>query len=212
MIVVVRVFPVLDLAVDIMAGMRDLGPIGWVAYSIMFGILTSAFVPGSVLTMLAGATWGLGVGTLIVAPGCALASVLSAALGRTLLRDVAVQTAARFPILDALDRVIGQDAFRVVTLLRLSPIMPFAVSNYGLGTTSAPLWAIGAGTLIGIVPVTALWVYFGTLAGEAVTSGFVPESGYRTAMLVGGLVITFAIVGWIGRRAKRLLDAEAGSA
>lgn len=207
MIVLVRVLPVVDWAIAVMSGLADLGLVGGVLYAIGFGLLTSAFVPGSVLTMLAGATWGVGWGVLIIAPGCALASTLSALLGRTLLREATESLLAKYPILGALDKVIGQDALRFILLLRLSPVMPFAPSNYGLGLTSAPIWTIGVGTLFGIIPISALWVYLGTLAGDAVRSGVVPESPWRTAMLVVGLLVTFFIVAWLGKRAKSQLDA-----
>lgn len=205
-IVLVRVFPVLAYALAVMSGLEGLGLLGAVLYGIAFGVLASAFVPGSLMSMLAGATWGVAGGVMVIAPGCALASFLSAALGRTLLREPTLALVDRYPALAALDRVIGDDAFRVVTLLRLSPILPFAVSNYGLGTTSASLRAITAGTLVGIVPITTVWVYLGSIAGDAVKNGVIPDSPLHSIMLVSGLFITAAIAVWLGRRAKQQLD------
>jgi len=206
-IALVRVFPVLDWAVSVMRGLQAWGVGGAILNGLAFGLLTTIFVPGSVLTMLAGATWGLGGGVLIVTPGAALASTLSAALGRTLLRQTALEIAAKHPVLAALDQAIAEHPFRFVTLLRLSPVLPFALSNYGLGTTAAPLWSIGLGTLLGLIPITAVWAYLGTIAGEVVTSGALPQSNVRTVALLVGLAVTIGIVTWIGRRARQLLDA-----
>jgi len=161
-----------------------------------------------VLTMLAGATWGLGFGVLIIVPAATLATTISAVLGRTMLRGFTERVLARYPILSALDKAFGRNALRFVTLLRLSPVLPFAASNYGLGATSAPIWAIALGTFVGLIPITVVWVYLGTLAGEAAASGFVPDSPLRTGLLVLGLVVTAVIVVWLGRLAKAQLDLD----
>lgn len=36
----------------------------------------------------------------------------------------------------AIDKAIGENGFRVVTLLRLSPLLPFSLGNYLYGLTS----------------------------------------------------------------------------
>jgi uncharacterized membrane protein YdjX (TVP38/TMEM64 family) len=206
-LVVMRTLPVLEWAATVTETLREQGVAGWIGYTFGYAILACVFVPGSLLTMLAGATWGLGVGLIIIVPGATLATAISAFLGRTMLREAASKIIGRFPILGALDRAFGQDALRFVTLLRLSPIMPFAPSNYALGTTSAPLWAISLGTFVGIIPITAVWLHLGTIADDAVVSGRIPDSPWHVAMSVLGLIATVVIVAWLGRRAKRLLDA-----
>jgi uncharacterized membrane protein YdjX (TVP38/TMEM64 family) len=184
-----------------------MGFLGAGLFVLGFGIFVSMFVPATPLSLLAGATWGLYEGTIIVSLGCALATTISASLGRTLLREQAERLTARYSLLRALDKVFSADAFRMVILLRMSPVLPFAVSNYGLGTTAAPMWAIFFGTLIGIVPVTLMWVYLGTL-GESALQGDITASPMRIAALAVGFLATVVLVGWIGRRAKRLLDTE----
>ena len=87
-IVAVQVLPVREWAIAITAALRGLGVAGAAAL-LVYALLASVFVPGSLLTMLVGATWGLWVGLLIIVPGTALATLISVWLGRTLLRDVA---------------------------------------------------------------------------------------------------------------------------
>ena len=205
-----RYFPVVDWAKEITAGLRSQGLLGAGLYVLGFGIFVSMFVPATPLSLLAGATWGLYEGTIIISLGCTLATAISATLGRTLLREPAEELTARYSLLRALDKAFSTDAFRMIILLRMSPVLPFAVSNYGLGTTAAPMWAIIGGTFIGIVPVTLMWVYIGTL-GESALQGSLTASPMRLGALVLGLFATVVLVGWIGRRAKRLLDTESAS-
>jgi uncharacterized membrane protein YdjX (TVP38/TMEM64 family) len=52
----------------------------------------------------------------------------------------------------AVDAAIGRDSFRVVTLLRLSPLLPLAASNYLYGLTSVPLVPYVLGSWLGMLP------------------------------------------------------------
>jgi uncharacterized membrane protein YdjX (TVP38/TMEM64 family) len=57
----------------------------------------------------------------------------------------------------AIDKVIGEDGFRVVTLLRLSPLLPFSIGNYLYGLTSVKLLPYILGSWLGMLPGT--WAY-----------------------------------------------------
>lgn len=208
LLVLVRALPVLDWFGVVTGRLEELGVAGGLLYVLVYAALACVFVPGSVMSMVAGATWGLSWGVAIILPAATLATVIAAWLGRTMLRDLAERIMARYPMLAALDRVFGANALRFVTLLRLSPVLPFAASNYGLGTTSAPMGAIAAGTFVGLLPITVVWVYLGTLVGEAALTGAVPESPLRTALLVGGLAATVLIVVLLGRMARRQLQQD----
>ena len=58
---------------------------------------------------------------------------------------------------------IGRDGFRVVLLLRLSPLLPFALSNYLYGLTSVPLSDYALGSFLGMIPGTVAYVAAGTV-------------------------------------------------
>lgn len=61
-----------------------------------------------------------------------------------------------------MDKAIGKNSFKVVTLLRLSPLLPLALSNYFYGLTSVDLGSYVAGSWLGMLPGTILYV----IAGE----------------------------------------------
>lgn len=67
------------------------------------------------------------------------------------------------PKFRALDTAIAKEGFKVILLLRLSPIFPFALSNYLYGVTSVDFLEYMMGTLIGFFPGTLAYVYGGTV-------------------------------------------------
>lgn len=68
------------------------------------------------------------------------------------------------PKFRALDTAIAKEGFKVILLLRLSPIFPFALSNYLYGVTSVDFFEYMMGTLIGFFPGTLAYVYGGTVS------------------------------------------------
>ncbi len=67
--------------------------------------------------------------------------------------------ASKNPRWAAIDRAIGRDGFKFVTLLRLSPLLPLAASNYLYGLTSVELGPYVLGSWLGMLPGT--WAYVG---------------------------------------------------
>jgi uncharacterized membrane protein YdjX (TVP38/TMEM64 family) len=62
----------------------------------------------------------------------------------------------------AIDRAINKEGFKVVLLLRLSPLLPFALSNYLYGLTSVDFWSFVSATFLGFSPGTLAIVYAGS--------------------------------------------------
>ena len=79
----------------------------------------------------------------------------------------------------AIDRAIGKDSFRVVLLLRLSPLLPLALSNYLYGLTSVDLVPYILGSWVGMLPGTLAYVTAG--ASPAAPIAPCPCSGPESA-------------------------------
>ena len=99
-----------------------------------------------------------------------IAAAVSFAIGRSILRDWAEELAVKNAKWRAIDRAISKDAFKVVLLLRLSPLLPFALSNYLYALTSIRFWPFLWATFLGFAPGTFGIVYAGT-AGKALLGG-----------------------------------------
>ena len=189
---------------------EDLGPWGPAAFVVGYALATVAFVPGSVLTLAAGAIFGLVEGTLLVFAAATLGSIAAFLVARYFARDSIarrVEGDARFA---AIDRAVELQGRRIVFLLRLSPVFPFNLLNYALGLTRVRLWDYAVASL-GMLPGTLLYVYSGKVVGEvaALAGGGEVQRGAGYYLSWGvGLAATALVTVLVTRIARRAL-AEA---
>jgi len=184
-----------------------LGALGPVAFILLYAIAVVAFVPGSLLTLAAGALFGIGAGTFYTLVAATLGASLAFLVARYAVRGVVERRLARNPRFAALDRAIGRDGRRFVFLLRLSPVFPFNVLNYALGVTDVRFIDFVLASF-GMVPGTLLYVYYGKLAGDVTRAagGSTPPRGAAYyVVLTLGLIATVAVTAYVTRVAKRAL-------
>lgn len=190
----------------------SLGPLAPVLFILGYAVATVAFVPGSVLTLAAGAVFGIVEGVAWVFVGALLGSTAAFLVGRYLARgwvEGRIRGDARF---EALDRSIGRQGLKLVVLLRLTPVMPYNLLNYALGLTRVRLgqYVIGA---FGMLPGTILYVYSGRVAGDiAAAAGgtAVPRGAGYYAVLILGLLATLVLTVMVTRMARAALKEEVG--
>jgi len=187
---------------------QGLGPAGPLIFIAAYAAAVVAFVPGSILTLVAGAIFGLGWGTLYVLVAATLGASLAFLVARYVARGAVEQRLAGNPKLAAIDRAIGAEGRKIVLLLRLSPAFPFNVLNYALGLTRVRFGDYLIASL-GMLPGTLLYVYSGKLAGDvaSLAGGAAPARGPGYwALLAVGLAATLLVTLLITRTARRALD------
>lgn len=171
-----------------------------------------AFVPGSVLTLAAGAIFGLVEGTIYVFIAATLGATLAFLIARHAARSAIekrIQGDARFA---SIDRAVEAEGRKIVLLLRLSPVFPFNLLNYALGLTRVRLVDYFVAS-IGMLPGTILYVYTGKVIGDvaAVAGGAGPERGPGTwALITVGLLATLAVTIVVTRIARQALADATG--
>ena len=129
---------------------------------------------------------------------------------RFTVRDWVERKLADAPRARALDRAVTRQSFRLVLLLRLSPVFPYNVLNYALGLTDVSIGRYVAASFLGMLPGTWLYVYLGSLATAAAdlgASGRVHSSA-TVALWAIGLGATLAVVYFVTRVAKAALQKE----
>jgi uncharacterized membrane protein YdjX (TVP38/TMEM64 family) len=184
-----------------------LGPTAPIAFMAGYIVACVALIPASLLTLAAGALFGVLWGTIYTLVGAVVGATVAFLIARYAARRVVERRLAGNPRFAAIDRAVGAEGLKIVTLLRLSPVFPFSLLNYALGLTHVTLadYLIG---MIGIVPGTLLYVYLGKVGGDlaALAIGVHPTGGpASTALLMIGLLATIAVTVLIGRVARRAL-------
>ena len=194
------------------AWVDGLGAWGPAAYVIGYALAVVAFVPGSLLTLAGGAIFGLAAGTAYVFVAATLGASAAFLVSRHLARAAIERRLTGNRRFAAIDRAVGKQGRKIVFLLRLSPVFPFNMLNYGLGLTRVRFLDYFAAS-IGMLPGTLLYVYYGKLLGDvaALAGGVAPEkdAGYY-AVLALGLVATVAVTTLVTRIARRALREATG--
>ena len=200
--VAVRILPVGAWLEAFQGLVRESGTRGVVAYAVVYALCAVLFVPASVLSLGAGALFGLRLGVLVVMAGASGGALLSFLLARTLLRERVRHSIGGKPGFLALDRAIAREGSRIVLLVRLSPVFPFTWVNYAFGVTAVRTVPYLLATIAGILPGVIAFVYAGHAAGSAAAGTSALTVALRTLGAVATLVVTI-LLARIARRAIR---------
>jgi uncharacterized membrane protein YdjX (TVP38/TMEM64 family) len=171
----------------------DAGAAGPLLYLLVYVLGTLVLAPRPVLTVLGGALFGPILGAALALLAGTLAALASFLLVRVLGRDLA---AARLGKLGDLDALLASRGWLAVVYLRLLPIIPFAMVNYGFGISSVRTTQFVLGTALGSMPATVLLATAaGTIDSPTAPASYVPLAG---CALLGAAAATIA------RRRRRL--------
>ena len=114
------------------AYVASLGPAGPAVFVVGYALATVGFIPGSLLTLSAGAIFGLGWGVVLVFMAATLGSTLAFLIARYGARKAIARRVDSNPQFAAVNRAIAAQGRRIVFLLRLSPAFPFSLLNLSL--------------------------------------------------------------------------------
>jgi uncharacterized membrane protein YdjX (TVP38/TMEM64 family) len=191
---------------------RELGPVGPVAFITGYVIAAVAFVPGALVTLTAGAVFGVAAGTTYVMVGATVGAAASFLVSRHLARGAFEHRLAANPRFAAIDRAIAREGRKIVFLLRLSPVFPFTLLNYALGLTRIRFVDFVAAS-VGMLPGTLLYTYSGRVVGDiaalAARQGPSRGPGYY-AVLALGLLATLGVTAVVTRVARRAISESTG--
>jgi len=192
---------------------RDLGPWGPAIFLLLYIAATVLLLPGSVLTLGAGAVFGLVKGAVLVSIAATLGATAAFLVGRYLAREWVAAKVEQYPRFATIDRAVAREGWKIVGLTRLSPVFPFNLLNYAFGLTRVSLRDYFFASWIGMMPGTVMYVYVGSLAGDLATlgAGSRARSPAEWALYGVGLLATVAVTVYITRLARQAL-ARRGAA
>jgi uncharacterized membrane protein YdjX (TVP38/TMEM64 family) len=200
-----------DLIRNTLTWIQSLGIAGGIAFIGIYTLATILFIPGSLLTLGAGAVFDVLWGSIYVFIGATLGAISSFILGRYFARDWVAKKIENNSKFKAIDRAVAQSGFKIVLLTRLSPLFPFNLLNYALGITKVSLKDYSLAS-IGMIPGKVMYVYLGSLVGSVAKIGLEdatknPE-GDRLQWIIRiiGLVATVSVTLYITKIAKKALE------
>ena len=188
------------------------GPWAPVLFVLAYVVGSVAFVPGTILTLTAGAVFGVGRGVPLVFTGAVLGSSAAFGVARAVARRPVSRWLARDPRALAIAQALEGQGFKIIVLMHLSPVIPYNLLNYVCGVTTIRFSDFLFGT-IGMLPLIVLYTYYGKVVGDvaALATGTALPRGpeYYVALAVG-VVATIALSIIITRAAKRALEQPRG--
>lgn len=184
----------------------SLGIWGPIAFIAIYAVATVLLIPGSALTLGAGAVFGLLWGSVWVIIGANLGANLAFLIGRYLARDRVSKMIEGNEKFTAIDKAVGQGGWKIVGLTRLSPIFPFTLLNYAFGLTKVKWIDYFLASLIGMLPGTVMYVYIGTLGKVAAESG--ETSTAKIILYVVGFIATVVVTVFVTKMAKKALNEQ----
>ena len=172
-------------------------------FTAVYVVGTMLFAPGWIFPLVAGAAFGLAWG-MMIALGASVVSACAAFLAsRYILRDLVKRYAEKSKVFKQLDRAVAKDGWKVVAMLRLVPILPFAAKNYFLGLTRVRLGPYALATAAGMAPALMLKVYLGAVGRAALSM----RDPLQWLSLGVGFAASVALMLWLGRFARGRLGA-----
>jgi uncharacterized membrane protein YdjX (TVP38/TMEM64 family) len=212
LLIAVRVLPVTDWLTRFNYWVAHLGIWGVLLFILIYILATVLFFPASILTIGSGFIFGVVSGTIVVSIAATAGAALAFLIARYLARDQIEQKIADNPRFKRIDRAIGERGAKLVFLLRLSPLIPFNISNYFYGLTSVRFWPYVLASWIGMIPGTLLYVYLGAV-GKAGLNSATGHPSARSPLeytFFGiGLIATVVVTIWVTRIPRRELGKTA---
>jgi len=178
------------------SGQGMLGPVIFVG---VYALATVLALPGSALTIMAGAVFGSVTGVLTVMVGATLGASLCFSISRYFARDSIASLLERNKKFQRLDDLTQKNGAIIVAITRLVPIFPFNLLNYGFGLTKVPFGTYVVWSALCMFPGTILYVVGTDAITTAVREDRIPWSLVAVVALILG-VITVLV-----RKAKRKL-------
>ncbi len=202
-----------EILMELVSWVRGLGWSGAVVYGAVYVVATVALVPGLILTLGAGFLYGPFFGALLVLV-CSVGGASAAFfIARSWWRPWVLRKLHKREALLSLDKRVASDGWKIVLLLRLSPMVPFSILNYLLGVTQLSFRAYVGATALGMIPGILLYSYLGSAlnsigdVSNGVGSSLSPHSPFFWVGMAATLLTTVLLTRW-ARHALREHDMK----
>jgi uncharacterized membrane protein YdjX (TVP38/TMEM64 family) len=148
-----------------------LGVLAPAAFVVVYVVATLLGVPGMPFTLLSPLLFGVGPAFVVMVVGSALSAALAFLIARYLARDALAERLAGTDGFARLSALVEEHDWAVIPMLRILPIAPSAVVNYGFGLTGISFWRYFGWSELAMVPMNAVLVLGAGLLFDATARG-----------------------------------------
>jgi uncharacterized membrane protein YdjX (TVP38/TMEM64 family) len=202
-----RYFDLQESLREALTWISGIGPLGLLVFIGLYILACLLLLPGSILTLGAGAVFGVVQGFIAVSIGAISGATCAFLVGRYLARNWVAGRIAGNTRFNAVDAAVGREGWKIVLLTRLSPVFPFNLLNYSYGLTKVSLKHYFFASWLGMIPGTAMYVYLGSLAGDlaSLSAGGRSRTPAEWVLYGVGLLATVAVTVLVTRVARKAL-------
>jgi uncharacterized membrane protein YdjX (TVP38/TMEM64 family) len=168
---------------------------GALVYLVIYTFSIRPFIPipPTLYTFVGGFTFGPLWGTFLTVLGATLNAslcfIIARALGKGFVEKISNGK------LDKLNEKLRNSGFKTLLIIRTSPVgPPFDLVSYASGVLRISFWSYFVATLIGIIPATAVYSYFG---------GSITKGGFTVLIAFFLVVVVSILVPWYLKRRKK---------
>lgn len=183
------------------------GFLGIVFFVAIFIGVVLLFIPITPFSLAAGAIYGWW-GIPIAYAGAVLGALVAFWIARGFGHKHVRRLCEKRPIARAIMQVMVSGGFRLVLLVRLSGMLPFAVQNYSFGITGVNWRDYLVASMIGLIPGAVIKVWIGKVGMDVLQGGDTIADRLQTYSLIIAVVLTLIMVAYIGTLAVRELKKE----
>jgi uncharacterized membrane protein YdjX (TVP38/TMEM64 family) len=173
-IILARVFGWGDRLGDLRHWIHSLGVWGTLVFVLIYVLTTIAALPGVVMSVIAGAIFGSLLGVILVSIASTLGASLAFLIARYFARAAVVQWLSKSEKFKRLDKMTEKHGAIIVAIVRLIPLFPFDLLNYGFGLTRIPFWTYVFWSWLCMLPGTILYVVGADAFTKGITTGGIP--------------------------------------
>ena len=152
----------------------------------IYAIATVLFLPGLILTILAGALFGPFFGTVYAISGATLGATL-AFLNARYISYGKIEKMIEGSKLEFIKKSVEEEGWKFVAFTRLVPLFPFNLLNYSFGLTKIKLSEYIWSSFLFMIPGTLGYVYLGFAGTEIITGG---ENIIQTILILIAILVT----------------------
>lgn len=177
--------------------------LSFLAFILVYAIGVALSVPGIIFTFIGGILFGTFLGTILTTIGATIGAGIAFYVSRLLGRDF-VESILKGN-LKKIDNYIHNKGFKGILFVRIVPLFPYVIINFGAGLCNIKFKDYIAATFIGVIPGAFIYTYLFATFGEKALNGDFSWKELITLdfLLPIFLLILFILVPFIYKRFKK---------